>query len=799
MSAEWLRLCDDLSSEGGDWDLRQFEGISGRMVTTLLDKCIASKAKIGTIDARGVSFPDGLDLSGLRQCDGLDLRGTRIDGDVTIGNPRLFSLAGDLEIITYQGTGVQVGQSGIHLSGAAVQGRVTLALERVAGPIVLYNLRGQDILIQGQAPLKIDLSHLGDVHDRPSGLPEVAGGILLAGVIIKGSLQIRDLTVNSIVGLDEQLPPNLELRCDLGSLHIQNVEVVGAINLPGLRTASDIQVHWVNCAGVGLDHSEIGTSATLTDLHLDRLPHSSGLRAEHATVAGDFTLTTAFVDAIHLESAQVCGKVQLRDFTLGGSANLNGLHVGGSVVIDHMRPDPTNWTSLLLLLDAKSEGLVEISSSGWDGIRLSGTFGSVLLSSLSVLSWTDIPELLVRDAFVLSGLELGPGSGPHHSHPEARFSIGSKHLVPARGGRNLIVGGVTRIEDCVFRQPFELDHCSFVGGLVMTQNDFFTGMRFSNCDFGPRTRIADCTVHLRDSDGVDGRSIVDCQFGVESSLSDTVIAEPEPPVGLNIIGCSLIGMTLAGSAVDAPLIIDSLHNSDLKGASLRHVNLKSCLLGGVQHLDLAELRGTVLLGSVSLGVKKALSRDGAPLSARFVTSRHILADEASWREEKTKVRRQQPNRDDRKRYNRVEATRIAEIYGSLLVALGPGVSTTLRSDLRYGELEMRRRAEERRADRTILHLFWCFGGYALRPLRPLLWFVAMAIVGSLLMAMARSASVHHRWSLALLVSLRAMVGFPPNIDGYSAVSQAVITCLRLLGPVFLGFAFLAARSRSRST
>jgi hypothetical protein len=118
---DWRTLCERITREGGDCELAAYGEISAAMTERLCDALISTSAEVGVIDARGVRFPEGLDLTRLRKCKGLDLSGARIEADFTLGDPRRRTRDGEHELITHQGKGVVVGSAGIDLHGYKCQ------------------------------------------------------------------------------------------------------------------------------------------------------------------------------------------------------------------------------------------------------------------------------------------------------------------------------------------------------------------------------------------------------------------------------------------------------------------------------------------------------------------------------------------------------------------------------------------------------------------------------------------------------------------------------------------------------
>ena len=801
--ADWRTLCERITREGGACDLAAYGEISAAMTERLCDALISTSAEVGVIDARGVRFPEGLDLSRLRKCKGLDLSGARIEADFTLGDPRRRARDGELEVITYPGNGVVVGSAGIDLHGANVRGNVVLAFEQVGGGINMEFLKvcGQ-VSIQGVAPIRFNFSAIGQIRDRPTQLPLIRGDIGLVGAEMSGSLSIRDATIDGALGYDRRLSRSAdESLCKLGALNLHWVEVIGEIDLASLASGDSIELNGVNCAGICFDKASVAASVRVIKCYMNRL-RTSGAKfsATNAHVEGDLELTGGYVGRIILDSSKISGHIHIGQCILLDSVLLRKLHVDGGLAIIDIGADPEGDSyGHITLTDCETVGDVEIRKFDRAGLQLSGSFDSITLDALN-LSFIKLADLVVKRDFLITDLRLGVPRDSADAHSEGpgtvtaragpfnfEFKAEQKRSSPLDPVAT--VGGLTRIEGCNFNRPFIVENCALVGGLFLIRTLFGMGMTIADCSLGPRTRIEECEVKGK-------AAITSCQFGGESQVRNIQISD-KGNSGLNLARSSLVGATVEGESVDVPLIIASLEHVDVKGATLRHVDLKSCFLGEAQHLDAAEVRGTVTLSSTPGGLSRVQLDRGGRGAWWIWTQREVLADEVKWRCAGS-PKRWRLGGGRRGETRRSEAARIAEIYRGLLEALGQSAPTTLSSDLRYGQLEMRRRSEERRWDRCILHLFWCFGGYALRPLRPMLWFAALALAGGTILSFAdTSRSEGLGWSRSLVTAARTMVALPPNLDTFSTGAQVVITVLRLACPVLLGFVLFAARSRAR--
>jgi hypothetical protein len=119
-------------------------------------------------------------------------------------------------------------------------------------------------------------------------------------------------------------------------------------------------------------------------------------------------------------------------------------------------------------------------------------------------------------------------------------------------------------------------------------------------------------------------------------------------------------------------------------------------------------------------------------------------------------------------------------------------------DLYYGEMEMRRHdADAPMSERVILWLYWAISGYGLRGARALV----STIVAFAFLFRAWGFSPHPTLTRSLLFSAESASALfkAPLAPGLTLTStgEIFLLALRLLGPLFLGLAFLALRARVR--
>ncbi|MFE7840144.1 hypothetical protein ACFU53_30030 [Streptomyces sp. NPDC057474] len=161
---------------------------------------------------------------------------------------------------------------------------------------------------------------------------------------------------------------------------------------------------------------------------------------------------------------------------------------------------------------------------------------------------------------------------------------------------------------------------------------------------------------------------------------------------------------------------------------LSDVDLSGCLFAGTVHLD-------------QLRLESACTFDTAPPAVHWrrwppvrFTERRTLAEEHHWRARQPGAVRG---------WNvavlgagRAGPLQLAPVYRALRKALEDGKHEPGAADFYYGEMEMRRHADDiPRSERSLLTAYWALSGYGLRASRALAWLgAAMLLTITLLMA-----------------------------------------------------------------
>ncbi|MEV7660041.1 pentapeptide repeat-containing protein [Streptomyces anulatus] len=299
----------------------------------------------------------------------------------------------------------------------------------------------------------------------------------------------------------------------------------------------------------------------------------------------------------------------------------------------------------------------------------------------------------------------------------------------------------------------------------------------------------------------------------------TIAAEPGP--FLCGAGDRLTEDAFPG-ATDPNVRLASLRGVDAAHLVLADVDLSRCLFTGAVHLD--QLR---LEGACTFDTTPSLAGWARWPPVRF-TRRRALAEEHHWR----------ANRPGAVQgwnvavlgTGRAGPLQLAPVYRALRKAFEDGKHEPGAADFYYGEMEMRRHADDiPRAERWLLTAYWGLSGYGLRASRALAWLgAAMILTIGLLMAWGISQDTpkqtasgtvppgggrvtfeidkddpenptgdrftSERFEKAVNVTLNSVV-FRSSGQDLTTTGTYIEMTSRLTEPVLLGLAVLAIRNR----
>ncbi|KUN17782.1 hypothetical protein AQJ23_40675 [Streptomyces antibioticus] len=297
----------------------------------------------------------------------------------------------------------------------------------------------------------------------------------------------------------------------------------------------------------------------------------------------------------------------------------------------------------------------------------------------------------------------------------------------------------------------------------------------------------------------------------------TIAAEPDPFVLNN---GQPLAEDLFPSAYNPGVRVASLRGVDAAHLVLADLDLWECLFTGTVHLDQLRLEGACTFNTAPPAVHWRRWRP-----VRF-TERRVLAEEHHWRASQPgAVPGWVPGTG-----RAAGPLQLAPVYRALRKAFEDGKHEPGAADFYYGEMEMRRHADDiPRSERGLLSAYWALSGYGLRASRALAWLGAAMLVTILLLVAFGLAQdtpkqtatgtvpagggtvtfeidqddpqnptgnrfTGERFEKALNVTLNSVVFRASGQDLTTAGTYIEMTS-RLTEPVLLGLAVLAIRNR----
>jgi hypothetical protein len=270
---------------------------------------------------------------------------------------------------------------------------------------------------------------------------------------------------------------------------------------------------------------------------------------------------------------------------------------------------------------------------------------------------------------------------------------------------------------------------------------------------------------------------------------------------------------ILSAAPDASVRVASLRGVDAAHLVLADVDLSGCLFIGTVHLDQIRLEGACTFDTAPSGIHW---RGWRPV--RF-TPRRTLAEEHHWRAS-------QPGTAPGWNVavlgaGRLGPLQLAPVYRALRKAFEDGKHEPGAADFYYGEMEMRRHADDiPRSERGLLTAYWALSGYGLRASRALYWLAATMLATVLLLmgfGIAQDSPKQEvtgtvpagktdpqkpqgdrftskRFEKALNVTLNSVV-FRSSGQDLTTAGTYIEMASRLTEPILLGLAVFAVRNR----
>lgn len=144
----------------------------------------------------------------------------------------------------------------------------------------------------------------------------------------------------------------------------------------------------------------------------------------------------------------------------------------------------------------------------------------------------------------------------------------------------------------------------------------------------------------------------------------------------------------------------------------------------------------------------------------------------------------------------LQAEHLAAIYRGLRKAREDGKDEPGAADFYYGEMEMRRLSRETAwGERVVLYLYWLTSGYGLRSLRAFAWLAFVTLITALLFQLFGFKTSEPSFWDSLIYTAQSTISLPTRPQPLYRTGEVLRIALRLSGPVLLGLALLAVRSR----
>lgn len=330
--------------------------------------------------------------------------------------------------------------------------------------------------------------------------------------------------------------------------------------------------------------------------------------------------------------------------------------------------------------------------------------------------------------------------GGHASFEQARFG-GGAWFVRAEMGAIAVFGGVKFSSEASF-VGVRFRGGAWFGGAEFRGDTWFRGAEFhGNAGFlkAAFERVAAvgplvCTGTLDMSEAVFGAAVtieaaadsVHCRRTrwvstaalrlrhATVDLSDAVLEYPVS-IAARSRPFTTNGEDLAEPVLTGPRVrVTSLSGVDAAHLVLTDIDLTDCRFAGTVHLDQLRLEGLYTLGVAPRGLRR---RGVRPV--RW-TPRRTLVEEHHWRAARSADSAGWTPPPEGEEV--LEPAALAPVYRQLRKSFEDGKHEPGAADFYYGEMEMRRHADDIPwAERSLLTVYWALSGYGLRASRALAW------------------------------------------------------------------------------
>jgi uncharacterized protein YjbI with pentapeptide repeats len=562
-------------------------------------------------------------------------------------------------------------------------------------------------------------------------------------------------------------------RAEIGeSVEFGRAEISGGASLDGAKVARNAMFERVAIGGtVNFDHAAIGGEARFNRSKID-----GDVLFDRVKVGGSASFGGARITGVtRFNSAEIGGVAGFDRAKINTDAEFHGIRVRGHTRFRH----------------AKVRGRVGFSRARIDG---DADFEGARIGSHAQFS-----KVQISGRAMFQRAEFGR----------------TAHFGQAEFGGNVKfdgtkIGGDANFQAVVFRRATALGPLTCIGTLDLSKAIFETAVTIEaaagavHC-WGTRWASA-AALRLR-------YASVDLTHAVmEYPVSIATDSRPFTPDGTEMTERDLGGNTHAK--------VVSLRGVDAAHLTLTNVDLTNCLFAGTIHLDQLRLEGRYPLPLTPSGV-----RWRGLMPVRW-TPRRTLAEEQRWRASRGTDAEGWMSASEGEEV--LEPIALAPMYRQLRKAFEDGKHEPGAADFYYGEMEMRRHADDIPwSERSLLTAYWALSGYGLRAARALGWLtVAMLITILFMMGFGvpnespkqeivrekfggqwktvidtpapRNPTgdrfTSERFEKALNVTLNSVVFRSSGQDLTTAGTYIEMTS-RLFEPVLLGFAVLAVRGR----